>query len=124
MEAALVVQEAACDDFRLSRALFAKDFNERRRHQKALFYRMPARPLIKFLYMMIWRRAFLDGRAGVTYAVLQSIYEYFIVLKTRELRNAECALLRPSGYGGLRVRSAESRKEERAEGRGQRGSCS
>jgi hypothetical protein len=27
----------------------------------------------------------LDGSAGLTYAMLQSIYEYFIVLKTREL---------------------------------------
>lgn len=35
--------------------------------------------------MLILRRAFLDGRPGVTYAVLQSIYEYFIVLKQGEL---------------------------------------
>jgi glycosyltransferase involved in cell wall biosynthesis len=71
--------------FSLSKAFFAKDFNERRFHQKGLFYKLPARPVIKFLYMVIGRRAFLDGRAGLTYATLQSIYEYFIVLKTREL---------------------------------------
>lgn len=53
---------------------------------KGLFYRMPARPLIKFFYMIVLRRAFLDGRAGVTYAILQSIYEYFIVLKASEKR--------------------------------------
>jgi hypothetical protein len=35
--------------------------------------------------MMFVRGAFLDGTPGVTYAFLQSIYEYFIVLKTREL---------------------------------------
>ena len=35
--------------------------------------------------MVIVRRAFLDGSAGITYATLQSIYEYFIVLKTKEL---------------------------------------
>jgi hypothetical protein len=52
--------------------------------QKAIFYRMPARPLIKWLYMMFVRGAILDGRAGIRYANLQTIYEYMIVLKTRE----------------------------------------
>ena len=36
--------------------------------------------------MMFIRGAILDGAAGITYATLQSIYEYFIVLKTKELR--------------------------------------
>jgi glycosyltransferase involved in cell wall biosynthesis len=72
-------------EFSWKGALFSKDFSERRYHQKGLFYRFPGRPLIKFLYMMILRRSFLDGRAGVGYATLQSIYEYFIVLKQREL---------------------------------------
>lgn len=66
-------------------AFFHPDFNERRVHQKGLFYRMPGRPFIKFAYMMLARRAFLDGWAGIRYALLQSIYEYFIVLKTHEL---------------------------------------
>jgi glycosyltransferase involved in cell wall biosynthesis len=69
-------------------ALLGADFNERRVHQKALFYRMPARPLVKFLYMVVWRRALLDGWPGVRYAILQSIYEYMIVLKVRELEQA------------------------------------
>ncbi len=71
--------------FSLAKAFTAKDFNERRFHQKELFYRMPFRPLIKFLILYVGKRGFLDGRAGFTYAMLQSIYEYFIVLKTREL---------------------------------------
>jgi glycosyltransferase involved in cell wall biosynthesis len=75
--------------FVLSKAFFAHDFNERRYHQKELFYRLPGRPLIKWMYMMLARRAFLDGSAGITYATLQSIYEYFIVLKTRELEQQE-----------------------------------
>jgi hypothetical protein len=50
-----------------------------------LFYRLPFRPLFKFLILYVGKRGFLDGRAGFTYAMLQSIYEYFIVLKTREL---------------------------------------
>jgi len=71
--------------FSLKKAFTGKDFTEKRYHQKELFYRLPGRPLIKFAYMMILRRAFLDGGPGVTYAVLQSIYEYFIVLKQAEL---------------------------------------
>jgi hypothetical protein len=39
--------------------------------------------------MVFGRLAFLDGRAGLTYATLQAIYEYFIVLKTRELVNTQ-----------------------------------
>jgi glycosyltransferase involved in cell wall biosynthesis len=69
-------------------ALFGDDFSERRVHQKAIFYRLPARPFIKFVYMLIARRAFLDGWPGVRYAILQAIYEYFIVLKTKEIQAA------------------------------------
>jgi hypothetical protein len=46
---------------------------------------MPARPLLKFMLLYVAKRGFLDGRAGFTYAVLQSIYEYMIVLKARKL---------------------------------------
>ena len=67
------------------RALFHPDFNERRVHQKEIFYRMPFRPLVRFLYSYVVRLGILDGRAGLTYALLQGFYEYFIVLKTREL---------------------------------------
>jgi glycosyltransferase involved in cell wall biosynthesis len=71
--------------FSLSQALFGKDRNQRRFHQKELFYRMPARPMLKFLLLYVGKRGFLDGRAGFRYAMLQSFYEYMIVLKTKEL---------------------------------------
>lgn len=71
--------------FSVMKAFTEKDFHERRFQQKELFYRMPARPLVKFLILYVGKRGFLDGRAGFTYAALQSIYEYLIVLKTREL---------------------------------------
>lgn len=80
--------------FSLAQAFFAKDFNQRRYHQKELFYRMPMRPLVKFLYVYLWRGGFLDGAGGLTYATLQSIYEYLIVLKTRELEQQQAALAR------------------------------
>jgi glycosyltransferase involved in cell wall biosynthesis len=69
-------------------AFFGADFNERRVHQKAIFYRLPGRPFIKFVYMLLIRRAFLDGVAGLRYASLQAIYEYMIVLKVKELEQA------------------------------------
>lgn len=66
------------------KAFTEKDFHQRRFHQKELFYRLPARPLVKFIILYIGKRGFLDGRGGLTYAILQSIYEYLIVIKTRE----------------------------------------
>ena len=86
MEAELIVRQQGLQNPSLREALMHQDFHTRRLHQKALFYRMPARPLLKWCYMMFLRGAVLDGMAGVTYATLQSFYEYLIVLKTRELR--------------------------------------
>jgi len=86
MEAAMRLEDMGKGtQFSLKKALFSKDFSEKRYHQKGLFYKMPGRPLIKWLYMVFGRMAFLDGKAGITYATLQAIYEYFIVLKTKEL---------------------------------------
>lgn len=70
--------------FSVRKAFWCHDFHERRYHQKELFYRLPLRPLVKFLLLYLGKRGFLDGRAGLSYAVLQSIYEYMIVLKVRE----------------------------------------
>lgn len=67
-------------------ALRASNFHERRVAQKAIFYKLPGRPLIKWVYMMFVRGAVLDGRAGVTYATLQAFYEYLIEVKRTELQ--------------------------------------
>jgi glycosyltransferase involved in cell wall biosynthesis len=71
--------------FSLWSVLFEKDFHRRRFHQKELFYRLPARPQLRFLYLYIIRLGFLDGAAGYTYARLQGFYEYLIVAKTKEM---------------------------------------
>jgi len=86
MEAELIVRQQGLQNPSWRRALRDPDFHTRRLHQKAIFYRTPGRPLVKWLYMVVVRRSFLDGWAGITYATLQSIYEYFIVLKVKELR--------------------------------------
>jgi glycosyltransferase involved in cell wall biosynthesis len=85
MEAELIYRQQGLEDPSWTKALRDPDFHVRRLHQKALFYRMPGRPLIKWMYMMLIRGAVLDGAAGMAYATLQSFYEYMIVLKTREL---------------------------------------
>jgi len=93
MEAALALKSRSGETrFSVADALFHPDFNQRRYHQKELFYRMPARPLAKFLIIYFLRLGLLDGRAGLTYALLQSIYEYMIVLKTRELAHSASTL--------------------------------
>jgi glycosyltransferase involved in cell wall biosynthesis len=84
-EAELLVTGDAVRNASFKDALFASDFHDRRAAQKALFYRMPARPLLKWIYMMFVRGAVLDGPAGVMYATLQSFYEYLIEVKRREI---------------------------------------
>jgi glycosyltransferase involved in cell wall biosynthesis len=85
MEAQLIYKQQGLQSPSLKTALRDPDFHTRRLHQKAIFYQLPARPLIKWLYMMFIRGAILDGAAGLTYATLQSFYEYLIVVKTTEL---------------------------------------
>ena len=89
MEAELIHRQQGLRDPSINTALTHSDFHQRRLHQKAIFYRLPGRPMLKFLYMTLIRGAILDGRAGLTYAALQSFYEYLIVLKTKELARHE-----------------------------------
>ncbi len=72
--------------------LFSSDRNTRRLELKNISFRMPLRPVLKFLYMYLLGRGFLDGRAGLTYCTLQAIYEYQICLKVRELKRVERGL--------------------------------
>ena len=47
---------------------------------------MPGRPFLVFCYLYLFRLGILDGRAGLTYCILRSIYEYMIDIKVKELR--------------------------------------
>jgi glycosyltransferase involved in cell wall biosynthesis len=89
MEAIEAVKAREQVAFKLSDVI-SRDPNVRRRALKEIFFRMPARPAVKFVYYYLWRRGFLDGRPGFTYATLQAFYEYMIECKRRELlRRAE-----------------------------------
>jgi len=85
MEATLLASGRSTEKASLQGALFEKDIEGKRAAQKAIFFKLPLRPLLKWCYMMFWRGAVLDGGAGVTYATLQSFYEYLIELKRREI---------------------------------------
>jgi glycosyltransferase involved in cell wall biosynthesis len=58
---------------------------ERRRKLKLLSQRLPCRPLLRFLYIYIWQKGFLDGREGYYFARLHALYEFLSVAKTYEL---------------------------------------
>jgi glycosyltransferase involved in cell wall biosynthesis len=72
--------------------LFGKDPSVRRRTLKNISFRLPLRPVLKFIYLYVFALGVLDGRPGLRYCLLQSIYEYMIVLKTIELRRKERGL--------------------------------
>ena len=57
-----------------------------RRKLKLLSHRLPLRPLLRFLYIYVWQKGFLDGREGYYFARLHAAYEFLCVAKTYELK--------------------------------------
>ena len=66
--------------------LKSRDSSERRRVLKDLSNAMPMRPFLRFAYVYLLRRGFLDGRAGLRYALLMAVYQWMIDLNIIELR--------------------------------------
>ena len=62
-----------------------------RRRIKRLSQRLPFRPLLRFLYVYVWQRGFLDGREGYYFARLHGFYEFLSVAKTHELKQRRSA---------------------------------
>ncbi len=91
-EAVIVAEGAFAGEVSWKKALFAADFNEKHAARKAVFYSLPGRPLMRWCYLIFYRRGILDGRAGLVYATLQAFYEWLIVLKTAELREGKAAM--------------------------------
>ena len=58
---------------------------ERRRKLKLLSQCLPCRQLLRFLYIYLWQKGFLDGREGYYFARLHAVYEFLSVAKTYEL---------------------------------------
>jgi glycosyltransferase involved in cell wall biosynthesis len=57
----------------------------RRRRLKEFSQRLPFRPFLRFLYIYIWQKGFLDGREGYYFARLHGFYEFLSIAKTYEL---------------------------------------
>jgi glycosyltransferase involved in cell wall biosynthesis len=65
----------------------------RRRKLKTLSQRLPFRPLLRFLYVYVWQKGFLDGAEGYYFARLHGFYEFLSVAKTRELQKTQRAAI-------------------------------
>ncbi|MHB9131976.1 MAG: glycosyltransferase family 2 protein [Armatimonadota bacterium] len=91
MEAVEYLQQVA-DPGIAWQTLFTKDPIQRRLALKNMAVRLPYRPWLKFFYLFILRRGFLDGMPGLTYCTLQAVYEYMIELKVREIKRREQGL--------------------------------
>ncbi len=76
----------------LKAVLTAREPARRRIALKELSFRLPFRPFLRFIYMYVWRRGFMDGFPGLTYCRLLAIYEYMIVLKIAEIKRREKGL--------------------------------
>ena len=59
-----------------------------RRRLKQLSHKLPFRGLLRFLFVYVWQRGFLDGREGYYFARLHGFYEFLSVAKTYELKKA------------------------------------
>lgn len=67
-------------------AAFFGDWGQRRRAIKEkIWYNLPLRPLVRFLWMYFFRLGFLDGREGLIFTLLASIQEFHINAKYYEL---------------------------------------
>ncbi len=62
-----------------------------RRRLKRWSHHLPFRPSLRFLYVYIFQRGFLDGARGYYFARLHAMYEFMSVAKAAELRRAQPA---------------------------------
>lgn len=96
------------------KAMTSRDRAVRRRGLKNLSFFMPCRGALRFIYGYFLKRGLLDGAAGASYALMISIYEYWIEIKRREregrwtdldraLVERICAQSQSQGSSGHRV---------------------
>lgn len=71
------------------RGSFAGSWAERRRALKdRIWFRLPARPLVRFAWLYVVKRGFLDGRRGFLFCALIASYDVFIDAQVTEQRLA------------------------------------
>jgi glycosyltransferase involved in cell wall biosynthesis len=62
--------------------------DRRRALKDRLWFRVPMRPLVRFLWLYIARRGFLDGQRGLLFCQLIAMYDFMIDAKLLEQRLA------------------------------------
>jgi len=68
---------------------FSSNPIKRRRFMRALFIRLPGKPLIMFLYLYLFKIGFLDGKAGLYFCALHGAHTLNISAKLFEQAQAE-----------------------------------
>ncbi|QIF02917.1 glycosyltransferase family 2 protein [Roseimicrobium sp. ORNL1] len=77
----------ACEQNENSSAALQHGTVSWRRRLKLFSQKLWGRPFLRFLYVYVWQRGFLDGAEGYHFARLHGFYEYLCVVKTFEWRN-------------------------------------
>jgi hypothetical protein len=90
-----------------------------RRKLKRLSHHLPFRPLLRFLYVLVWQGGLLDGWEGYYFARLHGFYEFLSVTKTFELRKSRKPI--PQQRIPKLLIVAPSLPSEGGEGRGEEG---
>jgi glycosyltransferase involved in cell wall biosynthesis len=84
--ARLKAEQDAPDRAQLPVSLLASPVQRKRFLRERVWPRLPARPLVLFVYMYVLRRGFLDGRAGLALCTFHAFQEFMVGLKLAELR--------------------------------------
>ncbi len=75
------VVESTCKDDPYS---LQNDQVKAKRRLRRIFRMLPFRPTLRFLYVYIWQKGFLDGWRGYVFARLHGQYEFLSVVKAQE----------------------------------------
>jgi len=89
---------------------------QRKRYLRGIYDRMPlfVRPVLLFFYRYVVRLGFLDGKEGLIFFFLQTLWFRFLVdAKLFEQRTAEPAMLGTPGEAHRELESLETGPEER-----------
>ena len=65
--------------------LIQHDAVKLKRKLRMVFRKLPFRPTLRFIYVYIWQKGFLDGWAGYVFARLHGQYEFLSVAKAKEV---------------------------------------
>jgi glycosyltransferase involved in cell wall biosynthesis len=102
----LEAQEILRPTAALQRGSLRGGWPDRRRALKRLWLRLPGRALLRFLWLYVVKRGFLDGRAGLIFCGLIAMHDFLIEAKVAEHR---------AGYAPAATRSASSARSVEAE---------